>query len=147
VASFNPTEQQTVTYTVPGSGAGTGPFTITFTGFVTLTGTSTIASGNFAGTYNVVIKIPYGGLPQYISVESGFANPHAFLLDPSGVVGANANYLYKYYLNNQSDPGVYSETDPYNGGPQNNMLTWAEGDLLAGMNVGTVGSDKTLTNA
>ena len=144
-ASFNPTEQRNVTYTVPGTGAGTGPYTIAFTGFVTLSGTSTIASGAYAGTYVVEIKIPYGGLPEYISVPSGFANPRAFLLDPSGVVGANANYLYKYYLQSGSDPGVYSQTDPYNGGPQNNLLTWAEGDLLAGMNVGAVGSDKTLT--
>lgn len=145
-ATFNPTEQRTVTYSVPGTGAGTGPFTITFTGFVTLSGTSTIASGAYKGTYVVELKIPYGGLPEYMTVQSGFANPHAFLLDPSGVVGANANYLYKYYLNTDKDPGAYNQTDPYNGGPQNNLLTWVEGDLLAGMNVGTVGSDKTLSN-
>jgi hypothetical protein len=146
-ATFNPAEQRTVAYSVPGSGAGTGPFTINFTGFVTLKGTSTLASGTYAGTYVVEIKIPYGGLPEYISVQSGFANPRAFLLDASGVVGANANYLYKYYLNTGTDPGVYSQTDPYNGGPQNNLLTWAMGDLLAGMNVGAVGSDKTLTQS
>jgi hypothetical protein len=43
------------------------------------------------------------------------------------------------------DPGVFNQTDPSNGGPQDNLLTWIEGDLLAGMNVGTVGSEKTLT--
>ena len=144
VATFSPTEQRSVNYAVPGTGAGTGSFSIAFTGWVTLKGTATIAAGTFAGTYVVEIKIPYGGLPEYMSIQTGFANPRAFLLDPSGVVGANANYLYKYYLQTGTDPGVYSQTDPYNGGPQNNVLTWAEGDLLAGMNVGTVGSDKTL---
>ena len=146
-AAFNPTEQMTVTYTVPGTGAGTGPYTINFTGFVTISGTVTVTSGTGAGTYNVVIKIPYGGLPEYMTVQSGFGNPHAFLLDPTGVVGANANYLYKFYPQGQNDPGVYTQTNPYGGGPQNNVLTWAEGDLLAGMNVGTVGSDKTFTQA
>ena len=62
-ATFNPTEQRTVTYTVPGRGTGTGPYTVNFTGFVTLSGTTTIASGPYAGTYVVEIKIPYGGLP------------------------------------------------------------------------------------
>ena len=82
---------------------------------------------------------------RYNSVSERIRQSPAFLLDPSGVVGANANYLYKYYLNTSGDPGVYSQTDPYNGGPQNNLLTWIEGDLLAGMNVGAVGSNKTLT--
>ena len=80
---------------------------------------------------------------EYMTVQKGFTNFPAFLLDPSGVVGANANYLYKYYLKTSSDPGNYSQTDPSKGGPQDNVLTWIEGDLLAGMNVGTVGSDKT----
>ncbi|MEO8752003.1 MAG: beta-1,3-glucanase family protein [Casimicrobiaceae bacterium] len=146
-ATFNPMETRNVTYTVPGTGAGTGPYTITFTGFVTLSGTSTIASGTYAGTYTVEIKIPYGSLPEYMSIPAPFVSPYSFLLDPSGVVGANANYLYKYYLTSSGDPGVYSQTNPYNGGPQNNLLTWIEGDLLAGMNVGTVGSDKTLTKS
>jgi len=144
VATFDPTEQRSVGYTVPGNGPGTGPYTVAFTGWVTLKGTATIASGGFAGTYVVEIKIPYGGPSEYISIPAPFANPRAFLLDPTGVVGANANYLYKFYLQSGSDPGAYSQTDPYNGGPQNNLLTWVEGDLLAGMNVGTVGSDKTL---
>ncbi len=143
-ATFNPTEQMTVTYTVPGSGAGTGPYTIAFTGFVTISGTATVTSGTGPGTYTVEIKIPYGGLPQYMTVQPGFANPRAFLLDPSGVVGANANYLYKFYPQGSAVPAAYTQTNPYGGGPQNNILTWAEGDLLAGMNVGTVGSDKTL---
>jgi hypothetical protein len=147
VATFDPTETIDGTYTVPGTGAGTGAYTITFTGVVTLTGISTIASGDFAGTYNVSIKIPYGGPSQYISIPTGFANPRAFLLDPSGVVGANANYFYKYSLSTQPVPTAWSQTDPYNGGPQNNLLTWAEGDLLAGMNVGTVGSTVALAQA
>ena len=139
-ATFSATETRTVTY--PQSGGN--PVIIAFTGFVTLTGTSTIASGQFAGTYNVVIKIPYGGLPEYYSVQSG--NYHnSFMLDPTGVVGSNANYLYKFYLQGQPDPG-FSQTDLFVGGPQNNVLTQAEGDLFAGMNVGTVGSNKTLPN-
>ena len=150
-ATFDATEQRTVGYVKPYGGPlplppGTGPYTVTFTGFVTLKGTSTIASGPYAGAYAVEIKIPYGSLPEYMTVQSGFTNYPAFLLDPSGVVGANANYLYKYYLNAGGVvPSVYSQTDPSNGGPQNNVLTWMEGDLLAGMNVGTVGSEKTLT--
>jgi hypothetical protein len=147
-ATFDAKEQRTVGYTKPYGGPlplppGTGPYTVTFTGFVTLKGTSTIASGPYAGTYVVEIKIPYGSLPEYMTVQSGFTNYPAFLLDPSGVVGANANYLYKYYLKSGADPGSFSQTDPSNGGPQDNVLTWIEGDLLAGMNVGTVGSEKT----
>jgi hypothetical protein len=150
-ATFDATEKRTVTYVKPFGGQGplppgTGPYTVTFTGFVTLKGTSTIAAGSpYAGTYAVEIKIPYGSLPEYMAVQSGFTNYPAFLLDPSGVVGANANYLYKYYLQSSVDPGSYSQTDPSQGGPQDNVLTWIEGDLLAGMNVGTVGSDKTLS--
>ena len=43
--------------------------------------------------------------------------------------------------------GSYSQTDPSNGSQQDNVLTWIEGDLLAGMNVGTVGSETTLAQA
>ena len=148
-ATFDAKEVRTVTYVKPYNGPpfppGTGPYTVTFTGFVTLKGTTTIAAGSpYAGTYVIEIKIPYGSLPEYMTVQTGFTNYPAFLLDPSGVIGANANYLYKYYLKTDSDPGSYSQTDPSNGGPQDNVLTWVEGDLLAGMNVGTVGSEKTL---
>lgn len=139
-ANFDSTEQRTVTYY-----NGSTPHTYQFQGWVTLKGTSTIASGTYAGTYNVEVKIPYGGLPEYYTVISG-AYQYAFMLDPSGVVGANANYLYKYYPQGASDPG-WSQTDLFNGGPQNNLLTWVEGDLFAGMNVGSLGSDKTLKNA
>ena len=150
-ATFDAKEKRPVGYVKPFGGKGplppgTGPYTVEFTGFVTLKGTSTIASGTYAGTYIVEIKIPYGSLPEYMTVQSGFTNYPAFLLDPSGVVGANANYLYKYYLNTSGDPANYSQTDPSNGGPQDNVLTWIEGDLLAGMNVGTVGSEKVLAN-
>jgi hypothetical protein len=149
-ATFDSKEQHTVTYVKPFGGTGplppgTGPYTVTFTGFVTLKGTSTIAAGSpYAGTYVIDIKIPYGSLPAYMAVQSGFTNYPAFLLDPTGVIGANANYLYKYYLQSSAAPAVYSQTDPSGSGPQDNVLTWIEGDLLAGMNVGTVGSEKTL---
>ena len=110
-ATFDATEQRTVGYVKPFGGTGplppgTGPYTVTFTGFVTLKGSSTIASGSpYAGTYVVEIKIPYGSLPEYMAVQSGFTNYPAFLLDPTGVIGANANYLYKYYLKVSGDPG------------------------------------------
>lgn len=146
VATFDATEARTLTYTVPGSGNGTGPFTIDFTGFVTIAGTATITAGTYTGTYDVKVKVPYGGLPQYMTVQSGFANPRAFLLDPSGVVGANANYIYKFYKSTDPEPAAWSQTNPYDGGPQNNLMTWLLGDLLAGMNVGAVGSDTTLAN-
>ena len=135
-ATFSPTETRTVAY----SGA-----TIAFTGIVTLTGTVTIPPGTYQGTYTTEIKIPYGGLPAYYSMVSG-TYVHSFLLDPSGVVGANPNYLYKFYKQGTTDPG-YSFTDPYSGGPQNNVLTQIAGDLLAGMNLGTTGSTATLAQA
>jgi len=76
-------------------------------------------------------------------VQSGFNNPNQWLLSPSGMVGSNANYLYKYYKTSSGDPGVYSQTNPYTTGPQNNVMTWIMGDLLAGMNIGAAGSTKT----
>jgi hypothetical protein len=143
-AKFNASEPLSVGYTQPGTGPGTGPFTINFTGVVTLSGTSTIASGTYAGTYNIVIKIPYGGAGNY-TITSGFAYPYSFMLDPSGIVGANANYLYKFYLSTQPDPG-FTATNPFSGGPQNDILTQIMGDLFAGMNVGAAGSDKSFTS-
>lgn len=139
-ATFNPNEVSTVAYPV----SGASPVIINFTGWVTLSGTVTIPTGTYAGTYTTVIKIPYGGLPQYYSMVQG-TYPGAFMLDPSGVVGANANYLYKFYKQGTTDPGVM-QTNPFNGGPQNNVLTQIEGDLFAGMNVGSLGSVTPLTN-
>ena len=140
-ATFNSTEQRTVTYPVTGSNS----VIIAFTGFVTLSGTVTVPTGTYAGTYNVALKIPYGGLPQYYSMQQG-TYPNSFMLDPSGVVGANANYLYKFYLQGTTDPG-FSQTNPFNGGPQNNVLTQIEGDIFAGMNVGSLGSATKLASA
>jgi hypothetical protein len=137
-ATFDPTETRTVQYTQP----KVGTFSITFTGFVTIKGTTTVGSS----AYTVEVKIPYGGPAKYITVQSGYADPAQWLLSPSGVVGANANYLYKYYLTSNGDPGTYRQTDPFNGGPQNDITTWMMGDLLAGMNVGAVGSVKTFAN-
>jgi hypothetical protein len=137
-ATFDPTEQRTVQYTDPVLVA----FSITFTGFVTIKGTTTVGSS----AYSVEVKVPYGGPSQYINVQSGFSNPNQWLLSPSGVVGANANYLYKYYLTSSGDPGTYSQTNPFSGGPQNDIMTWMMGDLLAGMNVGAVGSTKTFAS-
>jgi hypothetical protein len=137
-ATFDATETRTVQYTQP----SVGNFSITFTGFVTIAGTTTVGSSG----YTVEIKIPYGGPSQYISVQSGFNDPAQWLLNPSGVVGANANYLYKYYLTTSGDPGTYSQTNPFSGGPQNDIMTWMMGDLLAGMNVGAVGSKKTFAS-
>lgn len=139
-ATFNPSEPRTVTYSNAGS-----PVVINFTGWVTISGTVTIPSGTYQGTYTTALKIPYGGLSQYYSMVQG-TYPNSFMLDPSGVVGANANYLYKFYTQGTPDPG-YSQTDPFNGGPQNNVLTQIEGDLFAGMNVGTLGSTFAIPSA
>jgi len=108
---------------------------------VTLKGTSTIASGSYQGTYEVEIKVPYGGLPAYYSVQKGTYQT-GFMLDPTGVVGSNANYLYKFYKQGTPDPG-FSQTDPLVNGPGNNVMTQIVGDLFAGMNIGAAGSNAT----
>ncbi|MFO1302703.1 MAG: hypothetical protein U1F54_03175 [Burkholderiales bacterium] len=143
-ATFSPTEQRTLTYTA----TGVPTVQIQFTGFVTLSGTVTIASGGYAGTYATEIKIPYGGLSQYYTMLQGTYQT-AFMLDPTGVVGSNANYIYKFYQTSpvaQPDPG-WSQTNPLVGGPGNNVLTQAVGDLFAGMNLGSAGSTATLGTA
>jgi len=145
-ATFSNTALPTVYYTVPGTGPATGQYSINFTGYMTLSGTVTVASGTYQGTYTTVITVPYGGLtPEYYTIQSGFAYPNAFMLDPTGVVGSNANYLYKFYPQGTPDPG-YSQTNPYGLGPQNNVLTQAVGDLFAGMNIGALGSTVKLQN-
>lgn len=90
-----------------------------YTGVMTLTGTTTLKEGPNSGTvHQVIIKTPY-----------------AVMLAPTGIVGANAGYKYSY------DNGVtWNETGL--AGPQDNIFTWLNGDVLAGMNVGTIGSDK-----
>lgn len=85
-----------------------------YTGVVTIAGTTTISP---TVTHSVAVKIPYQAM-----------------LAPTGIVGANAGYAY------QLDGGAWSSTGLV--GPLNNIFTWLAGDLLAGMNVGTIGSDK-----
>ncbi|PAW86766.1 MAG: hypothetical protein B9S26_15200 [Opitutia bacterium Tous-C4FEB] len=110
-ATFSATETMTMTNS---QGVSTN-----YTGVMTLTGTTTLLEGPNSGTEtHVVIKTPY-----------------AAMLAPTGIVGANAGYMYS------KDNGV---TWSYTGvaGPQDNVFTWLNGDVLAGMNVGTIGSDK-----
>lgn len=110
-ATFNATEQVTM---LNKQGVST-----TYTGVVTLTGSTTLREGaNNGVTHHVTIKIAY-----------------AQILDPTGMVGANAGYKYTY-------DGGATWLDTGLAGPQNNVFTWLSGDLLAGMNIGTVGSDK-----
>lgn len=110
-ATFSATETMTMTNS---QGVSTN-----YTGVMTLTGTTTLLEGPNSGKVTpVIIKTPYGAM-----------------LDPTGIVGANAGYMYS------TDNGV---TWHFTGvaGPQNNVFTWLNGDVLAGMNVGTIGSDK-----
>lgn len=98
----------------------------TYTGVITHTGTVSVVSGTASGTLsgvttNVIIKTPY---QEVLAV--------------TGVVGANAGYSYS------TDGGV-TWHDTGAAGPQNNVFTWINGDLLAGMNVGTIGSEKLFT--
>lgn len=93
--------------------------TTTYTGVVTLTGSTTLVEGpNANTTHSVLIKTPYSEL-----------------LAPTGIVGANAAYKYSY-------DGGLTWHDTGLAGPQDNVFTWLNGDLLAGMNVGTIGSSK-----
>ena len=130
-ATFSVGEQRTVTYPVSDG----NPVIIAFTGFVTLSGTVTIPSGTYPGHVHHRAQDSRTAVCRSTTRWCRARIPSAFMLDPSGVVGANANYLYKFYTQGTTDPG-YSQTNPFNGGPQNNVLTQIEGDLFAGMNVG-----------
>ncbi len=137
--SWNPTEPRTLTY-------DSGNVIIQFTGFVTLTGTVTVPStSTYEGTYTTEIKVPYGGLTNYYEMLKG-SYQYAFMLDPTGVVGSNANYIYKFYKQGTTDPG-YSQTSPFNNPPGNTVMTQIVGDLFAGMNLGAIGSTVTLPQA
>lgn len=143
LVTFAPDEQRTVTYTLPGFGPGAGPFDLTFTGFATIAGTFTPVGGDEpAAPHHFVIKIPYGA--EFVSVDTpGFGDPGVWMLNPSGIIGANANYLFKSWPDGEPEPDEFEATNPYDGGPQNNLLTKIAGDLFAGMNIGAVGSGRT----
>jgi hypothetical protein len=147
LVSFTPGEERRVTYTLPGSGPGTGPFDLTFIGFATIAGSFTPVGGAQQGVpHRFVIKIPYGA--EFVTVDTpGFTDPGVWMLNPSGIIGANANYLYKSWREADPEPADFQATDPFDGGPQNNLLTKVAGDLFAGMNIGAVGSGRTFATA
>lgn len=143
-ATFDARETLTQEYDLPNETPHKNK--VTFTGIVTLKGTANLTGPQFKGSYNVVIKLPYGGMPQYITPLPSGQLLGDFMLNSGGIIGANANYLYKFYPVNQAEPAQYSTTNPVSGGPKNDVLSWITGDLLSGMNLGTVGSDKTFAS-
>jgi hypothetical protein len=92
---------------------------LSYTGFLSMTGATTLTAGPDNGTTkNITLKIP-----------------HALMLVPTGIVGANAAYEITY--------GSLGPIDVLT--PLNNVFTWIEGDFFAGMNIGAAGSTTLFT--
>jgi Beta-1,3-glucanase len=98
---------------------GTDTNSPVYTGYLSLAGTTLLMAGPHQGeTRGITLRIPY-----------------AFMLDPTGIVGANAGYEV-----------IYGSSAPkYVTTPLNDVFTWIEGDFFAGMNLGAVGSQTRIT--